>query len=292
MIKGQFIMIRNTNNSMKKYNIKFTKSLGQNFLIDENVVKKIVDLGELTKDDLVIEIGPGIGNMTRELAKRAGFVVAVEIDKHLVPALTENIEEFSNVKVLNQDILKVDVNEIIDSFDFRCVKIIANLPYYITTPIIMGLLEKEVKVDKMVFMIQKEVAQRMIAKEGTKDYGALTVAVNYYASPKIAFVVSPNCFMPKPEVESAVIELEIDKAPKIDLIDRDVFRRTIRASFSQRRKTLLNSLSSSMGFNIPKDEYRKIFLEVGINENQRGETLTIYQFANLANEICKKIKEA
>lgn len=280
-------MIRNINNSIKKHNIKFTKSLGQNFLIDDNVVKNIVDLGALTKDDLVIEIGPGIGNMTRELAKRAGFVVAIEIDRHLISALMENLEEFSNVRVLNQDILKVDVNEIINDFSFSSVKIVANLPYYITTPIIMGLLEKEVKVDRMVFMIQKEVAKRMVAKEGTKDYGALTVAVNYYATPKIAFIVSPSCFIPKPEVESAVVELDIDKIPKVNLISKDIFRRTIRASFSQRRKTLLNALSSSMGFDISKDEYRKLFMKIGINENQRGETLTIYQFAELSNEISK-----
>ena len=280
-------MIRNINNSIKKHNIKFTKSLGQNFLIDDNVVKNIVDLGALTKDDLVIEIGPGIGNMTRELAKRAGFVVAIEIDRHLISALMENLEEFSNVRVLNQDILKVDVNEIINDFSFSSVKIVANLPYYITTPIIMGLLEKEVKVDRMVFMIQKEVAKRMVAKEGTKDYGALTVAVNYYATPKIAFIVSPSCFIPKPEVESAVVELDIDKIPKVNLISKDIFRRTIRASFSQRRKTLLNALSSSMGFDISKDEYRKLFIKIGINENQRGETLTIYQFAELSNEISR-----
>ena len=285
-------MIRDTSDSIKKHNIKFTKSLGQNFLVDENVVKNIVDLGKLTKDDLVIEIGAGIGNMTRELAKRAGFVVAIEIDRHLIDALLENLNQFSNVRVLNQDVLKLDVNEIIDEFNFSSVKIIANLPYYITTPIIMGLLEKEVKVDKMVFMIQKEVAKRIVAKEGTKDYGALTVAVNYYASPRIAFIVSPSCFIPKPEVESAVIELDIDKVPKVDLIDKDIFRRTIRASFSQRRKTLLNALSSSMGFDISKDEYKKIFFTVGINENQRGETLTIYQFANLSNEICRKLKQS
>ena len=284
-------MIRNTNDLIKKHGIKFTKSLGQNFLIDFNVIKKIVDLGELTKDDLVIEIGPGTGNMTIELAKRAGQVVAVEIDKHLVPALEENLQELDNVKILNHDILKVDINDIIKDFDFKKVKVIANLPYYITTPIIMGLLEKQTNIDKMVFMIQKEVALRLVAKEGTKDYGALTVAVNYYASARIAFVVSSNCFIPKPEVESAVITLDIDKIPKVDLVDRDIFRRTVRASFSQRRKTLLNALSSSMGFSISKDEYRRIFSNIGIKDNQRGETLTIYQFAKLSNEICKKIEE-
>ena len=285
-------MIRSTDNLMKKYNIKFTKSLGQNFLIDRNVVDKIVDLGKLTKKDLVIEIGPGTGNMTLEIAKRAGQVVAIEIDRHLIPALKENLKEFDNVTILNQDVLKVNMNNIIREFNFETVKVIANLPYYITTPIIMGLMEKQAHIDKMVFMIQKEVALRMVAKEGTKDYGALTVAVNYYASPKIAFVVSPNCFIPKPEVESAVVELDIDKVPKVDLINKDIFRRTVRASFSQRRKTLLNALSSSVGFDISKEEYKKIFSNIGIEENQRGETLTIYQFAKLSNEICKKIEES
>lgn len=284
-------MIRSTNNLIKKHNIKFTKSLGQNFLIDENIITKIVNLGNITKEDLVIEIGPGIGNMTVELAKKAGQVVAVEIDKHLLSALEENLKEFNNVMIINEDILKVDVNEIISRFKFKSVKVIANLPYYITTPIIMGLLEKQVNIDKMVFMIQKEVSERMVAKEGTKNYGSLTVAVNYYASPRIAFIVSPNCFVPKPEVDSAVVELVIDKVPKVDLVDKDVFRRTVRASFSQRRKTLLNALSSSMGFNISKDNYRKIFNKLGIKENQRGETLTIYQFAKLSNEICEEIQK-
>ena len=284
-------MIRSTNNLIKKHNIKFTKSLGQNFLIDENIITKIVNLGNITKEDLVIEIGPGIGNMTVELAKKAGQVVAVEIDKHLLSALEENLKEFNNVMIINEDILKVDVNEIISRFKFKSVKVIANLPYYITTPIIMGLLEKQVNIDKMVFMIQKEVSERMVAKEGTKNYGSLTVAVNYYASPRIAFIVSPNCFVPKQEVDSAVVELVIDKVPKVDLVDKDVFRRTVRASFSQRRKTLLNALSSSMGFNISKDNYRKIFNKLGIKENQRGETLTIYQFAKLSNEICEEIQK-
>ncbi len=284
-------MIRSTNNLIKKHNIKFTKSLGQNFLIDENIITKIVNLGNIKKEDLVIEIGPGIGNMTVELAKKAGQVVAVEIDKHLLSALEENLKEFNNVMIINEDILKVDVNEIISRFKFKSVKVIANLPYYITTPIIMGLLEKQVNIDKMVFMIQKEVSERMVAKEGTKNYGSLTVAVNYYASPRIAFIVSPNCFIPKPEVDSAVVELVIDKVPKVDLVDKDVFRRTVRASFSQRRKTLLNALSSSMGFNISKDNYRKIFNKLGIKENQRGETLTIYQFAKLSNEICEEIQK-
>ena len=283
-------MIHQTNNTIKKHKLRLTKSLGQNFLIDENIINKIVDLGDVTKNDLVIEIGPGIGNMTRELAKRAGEVVAVEIDKHLIAALTDNLQEFSNVRIINEDILKVDIDSLIEGSKLSSVKVIANLPYYITTPIIMKLLEKETHIEKMIFMIQKEVAQRIVAKEGKKDYGALSIAVQYYSSPKIAFTVSPNCFIPKPEVDSAVIQLDIDKMPKVSLLDKDIFRKTVRAAFSQRRKTLLNALSSSMGFNISKDEYKQMFEDMGIQPNQRGETLSIYQFATLANKICEKIR--
>ena len=283
-------MIQRTNNTIKKHKIRLTKSLGQNFLIDENIINKIVDLGDVTKDDLVIEIGPGIGNMTRELAKRAGEVIAVEIDKHLIPALTDNLQEFGNVKIINDDILKVDIDSLIEGSSFSSVKVVANLPYYITTPIIMQLLEKESHIDRMIFMIQKEVAQRIVAKEGKKDYGALSIAVQYYSSAKIAFTVSPNCFIPKPEVDSAVIQLDIDKTPKVSLLDKDIFRKTVRAAFSQRRKTLLNALSSSMGFNISKDEYKQMFEDMGIQLNRRGETLSIFQFATLANKICERIK--
>ena len=275
-------MIQETNSTIRKHNIKLTKSLGQNFLIDENIITKIVDQGDVTKEDLVIEIGPGIGNLTRELAKRAGFVVAVEIDKHLIDALNENLGEFDNVKIINEDILKVDIDDLINS---------TNLPYYITTPIIMKLLEKETKINKMIFMIQKEVAKRIVSREGTKDYGALSIAVQYYSTPKIAFIVSPNCFIPKPEVDSAVIELDIDKEPKVCLKSKDVFRKTVKAAFSQRRKTLINALSSSMGFNLTKDEYKEMFKELEIGENQRGETLSIYKFADLSNKIYEKIEK-
>ena len=284
-------MIQETNSTIRKHNIKLTKSLGQNFLIDENIITKIVDQGDVTKEDLVIEIGPGIGNLTRELAKRAGFVVAVEIDKHLIDALNENLGEFDNVKIINEDILKVDIDDLINSTNLSSVKVVANLPYYITTPIIMKLLEKETKINKMIFMIQKEVAKRIVSREGTKDYGALSIAVQYYSTPKIAFIVSPNCFIPKPEVDSAVIELDIDKEPKVCLKSKDVFRKTVKAAFSQRRKTLINALSSSMGFNLTKDEYKEMFKELEIGENQRGETLSIYKFADLSNKIYEKIEK-
>lgn len=284
-------MIQETNSTIRKHNIKLTKSLGQNFLIDENIITKIVDQGDVTKEDLVIEIGPGIGNLTRELAKRAGFVVAVEIDKHLIDALNENLGEFDNVKIINEDILKVDIDDLINSTNLSSVKVVANLPYYITTPIIMKLLEKETKINKMIFMIQKEVAKRIVSREGTKDYGALSIAVQYYSTPKIAFIVSPNCFIPKPEVDSAVIELDIDKEPKVCLKSKDVFRKTVKAAFSQRRKTLINALSSSMGFDLTKDEYKEMFKELEIGENQRGETLSIYKFADLSNKIYEKIEK-
>lgn len=284
-------MIQETNDIIKKHNIRLTKSLGQNFLIDCNIINNIVDLGEVTKEDVVVEIGPGIGNMTKELARRAGKVVAVEIDKHLIEPLRENLSEFSNVDIINQDILKVDMNAIVASACGSRVKVVANLPYYITTPIIMGLLEKELGIDKMVFMIQKEVANRMIAKEGTKEYGALTVAVNFYAMASIAFIVSSNCFIPKPKIDSAVVCLDIYDVPKVYVESKDMFRRTVRAAFGQRRKTLLNALSSSMGVSITKDEYRDILKKVGIDDNRRGETLDIAKFAQLSNEIYQRLNK-
>lgn len=280
-------MIRETNSIIKRHDIRLTKSLGQNFLVDCNIINNIVDLGNVTKDDIVIEIGPGIGNMTKELAKRAGKVIAIEIDKRLIDALKENLNEFDNVEIINQDILKVDMNAIVDKTCGSRVKVVANLPYYITTPIIMLLLEKELGIDKMVFMIQKEVANRMIAKEGTKEYGALTVAVNFYATVDVAFIVSANCFVPRPKVDSAVVCLDISHVPKVDICSKEIFRKTVRAAFGQRRKTLLNALSSSMGVGISKDDYRKILKKIGIEENVRGETLTLHQFAKLSNEICK-----
>lgn len=292
-------MRENTNELLKKFNIRLTKALGQNFLTDNNIVRKIVDLAEITKNDCVIEIGPGTGVMTVELAKRAKNVVAIEIDKKLIPVLSYNLKEFSNVTLLNKDIMTVDIENIIKDFDDEYVKIVANLPYYITTPIIMKLLESwSHKITSMVFMIQKEVAERIVATPGTKAYGALSVAVQYYSKPKIMFSVSPNCFVPKPDVESSVIKIVLpspisplsQNRELVDEIERRetnkaAFFKTVKAAFGQRRKTLVNSLANSGYFLKNKDEIKKILSDMGLQKNQRGETLTIEQFVQLSQKM-------
>lgn len=279
----------NTKEIIQKYNIRMTKSLGQNFLTDGSIVQKIVDAGDVGKNDLVVEIGPGVGSMTCELASRAGRVLAVEIDRYLIPALTEILKDYSNTTIINEDVLKVDLRKIIqESLEqnpdgLKSVKVIANLPYYITTPIIMKLLEENPGIDSMVFMVQKEVAERMVAKPGGKDYGALSVAVQYYSQPGIAFNVPPEFFIPKPEVDSTVIRLNILKEPPIDVMSEKMFFNVVKASFGQRRKTLLNALSNSGYFAKSKDEIRDILNHLGIEENRRGETLSLLQFAQIAN---------
>lgn len=287
----------NTKELIKRFNLKLTKSLGQNFLNDDNVVGKIVDAANVTGKDLVIEIGPGVGSMTRELAERAGKVVAIEIDKYLIPALKDILKEFNNVSLINEDVMKVKLKEIIDAnlsdsstgSVFTSVKVVANLPYYITTPIIMKLLEENPGIDVMVFMVQKEVAERMIAKAGGKDYGALSVAVQYYSRPEIVFNVSPHCFIPQPEVESTVIRLEIHKVPPVQLSDKDTFFKVVKASFGQRRKTLVNALTNSGNFNLTKQEISETLKTMNIEEKQRGETLSIVQFAQIANSFYHNI---
>ena len=286
-------MAGNTKEIIKKYNIRLTKALGQNFLIDDNILKRIVDSAAVTSSDLIIEVGPGIGGMTRELASRAGQVVAIEIDNHLIPALSENIKEFSNITIINKDIMKLDIKEIIKDVleisgkQINCVKVVANLPYYITTPIIMKFLEEKPGVEMLLFMVQKEVALRMIATPGGKEFGALSLAVQYYSNPEIVFNVSPECFIPKPNVDSSVIKLDIFKKPPVELNNEDVFFRTIKASFGQRRKTLVNGLSNSGYFNKSKEEIKEILRNMGIDELRRGETLTIMQFAELSNALVK-----
>lgn len=276
-------MAINTKESVKKHNIKLTKSLGQNFLIDNKVVENIVDSAAVNKDDLVLEIGPGVGSMTVELALKAGKVIAVEIDRHLIPALKENLGEFTNTEVLNMDVLDVDFNDIISKNSYNTIKVVANLPYYITTPIIMKLLEGENNISTMVFMVQKEVAKRMVASPGGKDYGALSVAVQYYSNPEIVFNVPPHCFIPQPEVDSSVIRLHINKTPPVEVESKDMFFRVVKASFGQRRKTLVNAIQNSGFFNINKEEIKNILVSMGIKENARGETLSISQFAKLSN---------
>lgn len=269
-----------------KYNFNFSKSLGQNFLIDGNVVDKIVDLAQITKDDYVLEIGPGIGTLTQILCQRAKKVIAVEIDNKLIPVLNENLKEFGNLEIIHNDILKVDINKLIDSqFEGKDIKIVANLPYYVTTPIIMGLLEKNIKLKSITVMIQKEVAQRINAKPGSKDYGALSIAVQYYSSPKLGFVVSKNCFMPSPKVDSIVLRLDLLESPATNVASQEMFFKVVRASFGQRRKTLVNALINSGTFSISKEELLQLFGKIGFSKEQRGETLTIEQFALLSDNI-------
>ncbi|HPD00336.1 MAG TPA: 16S rRNA (adenine(1518)-N(6)/adenine(1519)-N(6))-dimethyltransferase RsmA [Acetivibrio sp.] len=280
-------MAESTRNLIQKHNIKLTKSLGQNFLTDERIVKKIVDTAELTDGDTVIEIGPGVGSMTVELAKRAEKVIAVEIDKRLIPALKENLDGFENVHIINMDIMDVDVKELQTGAQTRKLKVVANLPYYITTPIIMKLLEEDDNISLMVFMVQKEVAHRMAAQPGGKDYGSLSVAVQYYSKPEIAFDVSPHCFVPQPDVDSTVIRLKRNETPPVRLLDKELFFRTVKASFGQRRKTLVNALYNCGGFQKTKEEIKEILHSLGIDENVRGEVLSITQFAELSNAFYK-----
>jgi len=274
----------NTNEVLKKYGLKLTKTLGQNFLTDINIIKKIVETGEVGPSDLVLEIGPGIGAMTAEIAKRAGKVVAVEIDRNLIPALQENLGEYSNVSIVNQDIMKADIKELINGWTGP-KKVISNLPYYITTPIIMMLLETDIAWDILVFMVQKEVALRLAAAPSTKDYSAISVAVRYYSDPKLAFTVSRNCFIPKPEVDSAVVKLKRRDLECFGDINKELFFRIVKASFSQRRKTLLNSLGSQGWLEGGKERLRNVLVKLGIKEAVRAEELTIEDFARLCREL-------
>ena len=281
---------------IKKFNIRLRKSLGQNFLTDEAVARRIVDAADVKSSDLVIEVGAGAGSMKLELAARAGRVAAIEIDRHLMPALAENLKEFDNVDIINEDILKLDIKkDIIEAtknrhtgFKAGSVKVVANLPYYITTPVIMKFLEEEPGIDLMVFMVQKEVADRMMAEPGNKDYGALSVAVQYYSKPEKIFDVPPHCFIPQPDVDSTVIRLNIFKTPPVVLADKDLFFKTVRASFAQRRKTLVNALFNSGYFSKDKEQIKEVLKNLGIDERQRGETLSIMQFAQLSNSFSEK----
>lgn len=281
----------NTSEIIKKHGLKLTKALGQNFLTDFGVVQRIVDASDMDKDTLAIEIGPGVGSMTRELAERSAGVAAIEIDKRLIPALNDNLSDYSNVSIINEDIMKADIDAIIkkykELYNAKSVKVVANLPYYITTPIIMRFLEEVKGVDKMVFMVQKEVAERMVSGPGTKDYGALSVAVQFYSNPKIVFDVPPHCFIPQPEVHSTIIGLDILSEPPVEVADKNLYFKIVKASFGQRRKTLVNALSNSGFFNKNKEQLKQIIAEMGLNENIRGEVLTVAQFAQLTNLIIK-----
>ena len=269
---------------LQRYGFNFQKKYGQNFLIDTHVLDKIIGAAEIGRDDFVLEIGPGIGTMTQYLAEAAREVVAVEIDTKLIPILEDTLKEYDNVTVLNEDILKVDIRKIAEEKNGgKPIKVVANLPYYITTPIIMGLFESEVPLDSITVMVQKEVADRMQVGPGTKDYGALSLAVQYYAKPYIVANVPPNCFMPRPKVGSAVIRLERYENPPVTVKDEKLMFRLIRASFNQRRKTLANGLKNSPELDYTKEEIEAAIEALGRGASIRGEALTLEEFAKLAD---------
>ena len=269
---------------LQKYGFVFQKRFGQNFLIDTHVLDRIIQASEITKDDFVLEIGPGIGTMTQYLADSAREVTAVEIDDALIPILKDTLKEWDNVNVIHGDILKTDIRKIADEKNQgRPIKVVANLPYYITTPIIMGLFESHVPVDSITVMVQKEVADRMQTGPGSKDYGALSLAVQYYAKPEIVANVPPNCFMPRPKVGSAVIRLTRHQDPPVTAKDEKLMFRIIRASFNQRRKTLANGLKNSQELSYTKEQVEKAITECGLPLNIRGEALTLEQFAKLSD---------
>ena len=275
---------QNTIAVLQKYNFSFQKKFGQNFLIDTHVLDKIIASAEITKDDVVLEIGPGIGTMTQYLACAAGKVVAVEIDKTLIPILEDTLSEYDNVQIINQDVLKVNLAKLAEEEnDGKPIKVVANLPYYITTPIIMGLFENHVPLKSITVMVQKEVADRMQVGPGTKDYGALSLAVQYYAKPYIVANVPPNCFMPRPKVGSAVIRLERYEEPPVQVADEKLMFRIIRASFNQRRKTLVNGLKNSPEIQFSKEEIEAAIEILGKGASVRGEALTLEEFARLSN---------
>lgn len=275
---------QNTIAVLQKYNFNFQKKFGQNFLIDTHVLDKIIAAANITEDDLVLEIGPGIGTMTQYLCEHARQVVAVEIDKNLIPILEDTLSEYDNVKVIQNDILKVDINQIANEENGgRPIKVVANLPYYITTPIIMGLFESHVPIENITVMVQKEVADRMQVGPGTKEYGALSLAVQYYAEPYIVANVPPNCFMPRPKVGSAVIRLTRHKENPVEVKDEALMFRLIRASFNQRRKTLVNGLTNSPEVQASKEEILAALEKMGVSATVRGETFGLEEFATLAN---------
>lgn len=275
---------KNTIEILQKHHFNFQKKFGQNFLIDGNILGKIVDAAQITGDDCVLEIGPGIGTMTQYLAERAKSVIAVEIDKNLIPILQETLSPYDNVKVINNDVLKVDIDRIIrEENDGEPIKVVANLPYYITTPIIMALFENHIALQSMTIMVQKEVADRMQAMPGTKDYGALSLAVRFYAKPEIIMKVPASCFMPRPNVDSAVIRLTGYEKPLVEAVDESWLFAVIRASFNQRRKTLLNGLSNAGNLGVSKEKIAEAIAQMGLPLTVRGETLTLEQFTELSN---------
>ena len=281
---------KNTIEVLQKYNFNFQKKFGQNFLIDTRILEGIIQAARVTKEDFVLEIGPGIGTMTQYLCEHAREVVAVEIDQNLIPILKDTLSEYDNVEVINDDILKVDINQLArERNGGKPIKVVANLPYYITTPIIMGLFESHVPIDSITIMVQKEVADRMQVGPGTKDYGALSLAVQYYARPEIVLSVPPSCFMPQPKVGSAVIRLTRHEVPPVDVKNEKLMFALIRASFNQRRKTLANGLNNFPQISLSKEQIQECIVELGVPVTVRGEALSLEQFATLSNIIEAKI---
>lgn len=275
---------KNTIEIIQKYEFMFQKKFGQNFLIDTHVLEKIISAAGITKNDCVLEIGPGIGTMTQYLAENAGHVVAVEIDRNLIPILKETLADYDNVTVINEDILRVDIKTLAEEYNGgKPIKVVANLPYYITTPIIMGLFESGVPIDNITVMVQKEVADRMKEGPGSKDYGALSLAVQYYAEPEIVANVPPNCFIPRPNVGSAVIRLTRHKEMPVEVKDPALMFKIIRASFNQRRKTLQNGLGNAPELPYTKEQIAAAIAEMGLTPKIRGEALSIAQFAQLSD---------
>ncbi|TDX51289.1 16S rRNA (adenine(1518)-N(6)/adenine(1519)-N(6))-dimethyltransferase RsmA [Orenia marismortui] len=271
----------NTKEILRKHNLNLKKSLGQNFLIDNNILDKIVETANLTENDTVIEIGPGIGSLTQKMAKVANKVIAVELDNRLIPVLNEIFEGYNNVEIVHGDALEVDFSQLVEG----SFKIVANLPYYITTPIIMRLLEEGFNVEEIVVMVQKEVGERMVASPGGKDYGILSIGVQYHTKAEISFIVPPSVFIPQPKVESAVINLKVDKEAAVDLIDEDFFFKIVKSAFHQRRKTIRNSLTKAPYINLSRDQVDQALEEVGIDSRRRAEKLSIEQFAKLSNVL-------
>ncbi|SDB35505.1 16S rRNA (adenine(1518)-N(6)/adenine(1519)-N(6))-dimethyltransferase RsmA [Eubacterium oxidoreducens] len=277
---------------LQKYQFEFQKKFGQNFLIDPSVLDRIIEAADITKEDFVLEIGPGIGTMTQRLCEAARAVAAVEIDKALIPILSDTLRNYENVEIINQDILKVNIEKLAQEKNGgRPIKVVANLPYYITTPIIMQLFEKNVPLKSITVMVQKEVADRMQAKPGKKDYGALSLAVQYYAKAEIVANVPPNCFMPRPKVGSAVIHLECYKTKPVQPDNERLFFQIIRASFNQRRKTLANGLNNAPAIPLAKEEIIEVLKESGFSENIRGEKLSIEEFAKLSDRVNMRVNK-
>lgn len=276
-----------TKRIIDKYGFSFQKRFGQNFLIDTNIIYSIIEGAGITEEDTILEIGPGIGSLTQMMAEAAKKVIAVEIDKKLIPVLEDTLGAYENIRLINEDILKVDLHKIIEEEGIKSLKVVANLPYYITTPIIMGLLERDLPIESITVMIQKEVAERMDAEPGTKSYGSLTLAVNYYAQTEMVTLVPPGCFIPKPKVGSAVIKLTKLEKPSVEVEDEALLFKLIKGAFAQRRKTFINSLTGSQQLDYDKETILAAIEAIGLDPRIRGERLSLAQFAELAQELSK-----